>query len=856
MPTNVRLSGSNPGDPREESDIRVNYNNLQQIICGSTKLGASQPMHYSGDGGGTWSQSSLPPFAGDARQGDPTIDWTADGTAWTVTIGITPTLQGRLRCYKSTTGGASWTFDSTIPGGQSAMDKQSLWVDHSSASPHHDAMYVMWDNTGPGFVSVRPAGGTWQAPLPLSGAETTGTAIGSDIKTNTFGDVFAFWHDTGSRNVFAMKSTNGATSFTPPVPAATTFLGFQVGVPAQDGRRVLTYPSGGAYRTATKDLVYVTWVDLAGGAGCNSPGNEPGTNTASTCKTRVYFTRSTDGGTTWEAPRKISDQSSLNDQIFQRLAVDETNGELVVVYYDTVGDPGRTKTNFVMQRSSDDGVSWSAPVAITTAQTDETTAGSQANFQYGDYIGLTGHAGQFFACWTDRRSGGTEEIWGAAIPVVQPACYFNIDRDHYGADEIDGVRVQSPAMPKTAIVTTAFWVVVDGFTASELGIVDQTSTNVGPPVTFTTPSSAVAPGVTATCTSLTSDNPAFPQNELQRFRFGYDVNFGVDDTAFTSFPGDTETITLTTSFHGLPATGQVQFIKQPDPYIQQGAQTWWLSSDIRLIQVAAGDSAFGVPMGNDPYQFLTNLTGALETGQGTAGGVSFDANTTEDNEVISVAPQTMRNGQLVNVYNFAIARVHYRGNLSDANHVRVFFRLFAANSTNTTFEPGRHTTYGRVPETYPVPAAQFGNHVTPAAGVLAGEYVTVPCFGTVRQTPTQAGAPNTLPSLQFDAPINDRLISHTGGVLHDTFYGCFLDINQAQGVFPQGGTAPAGNEDGPWPPGTGVTLEPLRLAFIRNEHQCLVAEIAFDPDPIATGVQPWNSDKLAQRNISWSSVAQ
>lgn len=75
-------------------------------------------------------------------------------------------------------------------------------------------------------------------------------------------------------------------------------------------------------------------------------------------------------------------------------------------------------------------------------------------------------------------------------------------------------------------------------------------------------------------------------------------------------------------------------------------------------------------------------------------------------------------------------------------------------------------------------------------------------------------------------------------------------------MFPQGGTAPAGNEDGPWPPGTGVTLEPLRLAFIRNEHQCLVAEIAFDPDPIATGVQPWNSDKLAQRNISWSSVAQ
>jgi hypothetical protein len=88
MPINIRLSGANPGDPREESDLRFNYNNLNQIVCASTKLGGNQPMHYSVDGGATWLQSSLPGFAGDARQGDPTIDWTSDGTAWSITIGI------------------------------------------------------------------------------------------------------------------------------------------------------------------------------------------------------------------------------------------------------------------------------------------------------------------------------------------------------------------------------------------------------------------------------------------------------------------------------------------------------------------------------------------------------------------------------------------------------------------------------------------------------------------------------------------------------------------------------------------------------------------------------------------------
>ena len=49
----------------------------------------------------------------------------------------------------------------------------------------------------------------WQAPIQVSGAETTGTAIGGDVKTNSAGDVFAFWPDTGSRNLFVAKSTNG-----------------------------------------------------------------------------------------------------------------------------------------------------------------------------------------------------------------------------------------------------------------------------------------------------------------------------------------------------------------------------------------------------------------------------------------------------------------------------------------------------------------------------------------------------------------------------------------------------------------------------------------------------------------------
>ena len=38
--------------------------------------------------------------------------------------------------------------------------------------------------------------------------------------------------------------------------------------------------------------------------------------------------------------------------------------------------------------------------------------------------------------------------------------------------------------------------------------------------------------------------------------------------------------------------------------------------------------------------------------------------------------------------------------------------------------------------------------------------------------------------------------------------------------------------------------------LIRGVHQCLIAEIAFDPDPIPTGATTANSDKLSQRNLA------
>ena len=422
---NLRISGAQT-IPRSESDIRINYFNTSKIIGASNNIGGSgqQAEFFSSDGGATWGQTSLALQTGDAFHSDPTVDWTSDGTAWSATIGINSggTVL-HMRAYKSTNSGATWTFDNTFSGSQTSTDKELIWADHSATSAFQNNIYACWHNGAPQFVNRRtgPAG-AWQTPLQISGSETTGTAIGCDVKTNSAGDVFVFWPATGNRRVLVAKSTNGGVSFGTPVIITTTFDSFDIGVPSFNSRRMLIYTTGGAYKNGATDMVYAAWNDLTGATGCTSAANEPGSNVSSTCKTRIWFTRSSNGGSTWSAPVMINNQSSLNDQFNPALVVDETTGRVSIIYYDTVADAGRKKTDVWYQTSTDNGATWSAAFKVTTAQTDETVSGADSGNQYGDYNSLSGYAGTFFPSWTDRRSGAREEIWTAAVTESGGGC--------------------------------------------------------------------------------------------------------------------------------------------------------------------------------------------------------------------------------------------------------------------------------------------------------------------------------------------------------------------------------------------------------------------------------------------------
>ncbi len=842
MPANVAIT-QDTSNPYSESDIRYNYNDLSLVIAASNANdGASQAQYYSSDGGATWAQSSLPTVTGDEFQSDPAVDWTTDGTAWALTIGVNAAETDLiLRSFKSTNNGKDWTHDSDVSGTQTGADKPSLWIDHSSTSPYQDNMYATWHQAAAAFVSVRKGpGGTWSTPLQVNGSETTFTADGGDIKTNADGDVFVFWPNAGGQTLLMAKSTNGGTSFdalaTTPTQIATTNGDFLIDVPAQASRGCLLYISAGAYKTTSLDMVYACWADLAGGTGCNSLSDEPGSDTSSKCKTRIWFALSNNGGKTWQAAVKINDQASLNDQFFPRLAVDPTNGNLMIVYYDTIGSTNRLDTDIWMQCSTDNGNSWTNAVKITSAESDEATSNEDNGNQYGDYIGLTGYAGNYFACWTDRRGGGDEQIYGSAIYI--PFSYFVVDKNTYGVDEVN----DSPSY------ANAFSVAVEGASPNSLGSAVPSLT--GPFSTIPTITDSTTPLPFPTYEdSSEKDTP-------QRIVFTYNIDFP-SGAKIPPFPAagpapDYLSYQLNSAikFQGFETQPLVappalfELVSGEDPYFTNvnpaADNPFYLSQDLRVLTLTPGiagkNNALSGPtpftptkVGGTPIAYtaqdptaaynyiqglLSYLNGHYTNPKGTDPFTLFPDQgdfLTADSTVSPNSPNSGDPAHPWTNYNFAVARVRLIGNTGDsAASVKVFFRLFIAETYDTDYDTA--TTYPSNLDMASLPAS-------PQPGVSNETY---PFFATGDYS---SATENT--DYGSSGVNNQTITVHAtdqGGTW--AYFGCFLNVYDS-------------------------SIQSAVLAA--GTHQCLVAQIAYDGAPIENSsvvtYSPENSDKLAQRNL-------
>jgi hypothetical protein len=339
-------------------------------------------------------------------------------------------IQGtEVAVAKSTDGGKTWphaTFFNFNSGSGKFNDKPMIAIDTNPTSPFHDSIYVAWDNASNNagksssnnallFSRSTDGGATFSAPIAVN--TLTGGAssvIGADPFVGPNGEVYVAWHDVQNNRIMVNRSFDGGVTFGQPATIAPTSTPFAVAIAPQASRGALVYPACGSDESngAHRGTLYCSWMDETASSG-----------------TDIFIARSTDRAAHWSTPLRVNDdpQGVVRDQFNQWLSVDPLTGAVDLSWNDARNDPGDTKTDVFFTSSTDGGTSFATNVKVTTAMSDESAANpfADAGNQYGDYEGIAAFGGTAHPIWTDGRLDATidpatgqrlgEEVFSASI---------------------------------------------------------------------------------------------------------------------------------------------------------------------------------------------------------------------------------------------------------------------------------------------------------------------------------------------------------------------------------------------------------------------------------------------------------
>jgi hypothetical protein len=399
----------------------------------------------------------------------------------------------------------------------------------------------------------------------------------------------------------------------------------------------------------------------------------------------------------------------------------------------------------------------------------------------------------------------------AAYDTAPHSSFIVTDRDTFSSFEVEN----TPNFPR------AFYVIYDGFAPNALGNPIAAPTIA---LRFDNAGGAAVSGMSATLRQVDLEDPGRNPDLPQRITFTYDIHFS-DATAFATFT-ETRNVSVRAQHGGERADAVLHLMKQPNPYLLDGPVSW-LSTDVRVFQMRPGMVRAGVSQGNPdtnaqaPFQFIQSLLAAFNAASNDEFHPFRDIS--EDQQASHLELSRTVGGQ--RVLNYAVAKVRYRANTTTASNVKLFFRMFSTMVSALDYDTA--SNYRR---------AGSGNSAIPLLGRIASDIASIPFFAEPRIDSANADM-----STQPDATNRHDIVA-TAGQESTWYFGCWLDFNQTQPQFPLHPTS-----DGHFSSRLSI------LDLVRGHHQCLVAEIYFQPggtDPIAVGATPASSNRLAQRNLA------
>lgn len=392
--TNVVLTPA--GATENEPSVAINRKNPRNII-----VATSSHVYRSVDGGATWETCTL--SAGVANQGDNVVVSDKKGDLYLFHLSGGGGKSDRIACQVSKDNGATWSLAGVMDAAGADVRRPSVTVDVRTGEfliqwTQYDE-YGSEDETRYSRIMIAESkdGRKWSTPLPISRQgdcrDGNATPKGATSVISRDGYRICTWsHD---EKIYADRSFD----------KGRIWLSNDIEVEKQPGGSNLSIPGlayGGGLPTLIMNNVpgryagslYLFWADQRNGQ----------------TDADIWFSRSVNFGDNWIPATRINDDAKGKQQFMPAAAIDQTNGNMYVAYYDR-RNYDDNQTDVYLAYSTDQGTNFKN---VRISQEPFTP---DPSVPLGDCIGLDVHNGLVVSAWTRYDEGTTRVV----VTILRPS---------------------------------------------------------------------------------------------------------------------------------------------------------------------------------------------------------------------------------------------------------------------------------------------------------------------------------------------------------------------------------------------------------------------------------------------------
>jgi elongation factor P hydroxylase len=408
---NVNLNGNNTvGDAANEPSICVDRHNPNRMSIGWRQFNSvasnfrEAGFAYTTNGGTRWITPGV--LENNVFRSDPVLNSDTAGRFFYLSL-----VQNFFDdLWRSITGGQSWARVGPADGG----DKQWFTIDNTSSSGR-GFQYQYWSTDGNNyggrqFTRSTDGGLTWMDPINIPNSPAWGT-----LDVDSTGNLFIGGVNLNTNRIWCVRSTNAKNGGVIPTFDRSTPVNLGGNIAFSEpinpaglvGQVFLAVDRSG---TSTNNNVYML-------ASIQPSGSANGSD--------VMFARSTNGGITFSAPRRINDDpvNHAKWHWFGTLSV-APSGRIDVVWYDTRNSPNNVISQLFYSFSIDGGNTWSPNVAVSNSFNPFIGYPNQSKI--GDYITVVSDDDGANVAYA-ATFNGEEDIYYVRIRPLFPPTDFNGD---------------------------------------------------------------------------------------------------------------------------------------------------------------------------------------------------------------------------------------------------------------------------------------------------------------------------------------------------------------------------------------------------------------------------------------------